>query len=205
MLADAVILALIIGFLRGGRLKTLGDFTLKGAWIAGLALALRMGLTFLGLRGNPVILAYGGLFQILSYLLLLGVVWANRRTPWMNLIGAGILLNFLVIVTNGGHMPVSLEGLRIVGLEEWAQSLETGSYVTHVAMNAETRIPLLADRIPVPSPYPHPRLISLGDLGLAAGIFLLIQGILIRPVRRDSEHQDQTGEALFRRKLKSDQ
>lgn len=44
---------------------------------------------------------------ILSQVMLLVFVWANRRQPGFWALGVGLALNLLVIAANGGWMPIS--------------------------------------------------------------------------------------------------
>lgn len=112
---------------------------------------------------------------IISYLLLFAVVWFNRKNRFIQIMGVGIALNFLVILLNGG-MPVPLtlvqkfcpQGYEYVGNVQG---------LLHIPMVESTRLKFLGDLIPFPALLPRPcfALVSLGDVFLSVGVFLLIQ------------------------------
>jgi hypothetical protein len=85
----------------------------------------------------------------------------------MWLIGLGLVLNTLVIWTNGA-MPVSAGASQAAGLE--APSAVDDD-LKHERLGDETVVPWLGDVIPVPG---LKEVLSIGDLVIAAGIGWLI-------------------------------
>lgn len=92
----------------------------------------------------------------------------NVRVAGVALAAAGLVLNALVVIVNGA-MPVSERAAVRAGLDVTA--LELDSDDRHEAMDGATRLPALADRVPVPIPG-HREVDSVGDLALAAGVAL---------------------------------
>ena len=93
----------------------------------------------------------------------------NYRLPGAMLIAFGGALNLIVVLLNGG-MPVDPIAVSGVGTQMPRDAL-------HVALHANTRLPALADVIPVAiarSVY------SIGDILIAAGGFLVPFSISIR-------------------------
>ncbi len=177
----AVIIGLILGYLRRGRIGNLGKLHVRGLWLLLPPLVLQLLIFPLGSRGP--ILAWGTPFwHIFSYLFLLAFVVWNRRYPELLLMGFGLFLNFLVIVANGGYMPASAEALRKAGLESIAQALEAGTRQGNtVLMCAQTRLNFLGDWLFFPAWLPLSSAFSLGDafLGLGAAVFLVRR--MVRP------------------------
>ncbi len=107
----AVILSIGVALLRGGKFAHLADVSLRHGWIALLALALQLFVVEFMRRqtiGQPLQQA---LLILGSQVLLLGVVMYNRHIPGIPLIGVGLTLNLMVMLANGGFMPVTFEAL----------------------------------------------------------------------------------------------
>ncbi|MFO7292817.1 MAG: DUF5317 domain-containing protein [Acidimicrobiia bacterium] len=178
-LALVLFLAMTIAVLRGGRLTNLADIQLRLWWLLPLAFLLQIATAWLP---HSASWAEGvGLAMILtSFILLLVLVVLNRERTGMWLAGVGVLMNFSVIALNGG-MPV-LEGAWQVaaGFTDQAMSVE-GSY-KHVILDANTRLPFLADVIPIRIGN-QGNVVSLGDVFLAVGLARFLESELRRPVR----------------------
>jgi hypothetical protein len=162
VVALVVIAAVIVAILRGGSLDSLTatKFRWTPLLLAGLVIQLGFdlwtpaGLTRAG--ATTVILA--------SYAAVAGFALLNRRLPGMAIITLGLALNVIVIAANGA-MPVSPEAARRAGVD----LPETA--VKHVILDEDTRLPWLADTIPVPGVR---GVVSLGDLLLALGLSRLV-------------------------------
>ena len=174
MLLEALLLSIFIGWLRGGSLGRFGDWDFRVPWLFIVAFLLQFSLPQL----VPVLnLGKGLAFYILvfSYVLLIEGIILNRKNKYFLIMGLGILLNFVVIVLNGG-MPVSLETVVKYGSPEAALRIKQSFDFIHISMNNETVLKFLADIIPVPSLLPlGMSLVSIGDVFLSLGIFLVVQ------------------------------
>lgn len=149
-----------VALLRGGSLDRLAatHFRWPLLLVAGLGgqLAIEMwSPPWLGEgSGLAVLLASNALVA-----LFLGV---NLRLPGIPLAAIGMALNVVVIAANGA-MPVSQRALEVAGYE----GRVTDFGAKHELLDAETKVPWLADVIPVP--YAR-AIISLGDVVLGLGI-----------------------------------
>jgi Family of unknown function (DUF5317) len=104
---------------------------------------------------------------------LLGFALANLRLPGMTLIAIGLLCNLLVIGLNGG-MPVSDGALARSG-RAVGPTVERPD-ARHVLVDEGTRLPQLADALAV---RPLGTVVSVGDVAQYAGLFLLVQGLMV--------------------------
>ena len=78
-------------------------------------------------------------------------------------------------------MPVSQWAAVISGQSDYLPELLSDVSARHVIIGADTKLVLLADIIPLPPPYPFPRVLSIGDVILFAGIIIIIiKGMLER-------------------------
>ena len=180
MLIAGIAVGLLLGLFLGGKIERLADIRLKflPLLFAGVILrfateaAIVYGVDLVGELRLPLFgLAYG---------LLLFTLWENRGYPGMALAFVGVASNALVIMVNGGYMPVWLPAYQAAGL---GGPLGT---VLHVplppTLGAEflLRLGPLADLIPLPIP-PLNNVASIGDLFLTAGLsFFLFSTVLTR-------------------------
>lgn len=144
--------------IRGGSWENLAAtrFRLVPVLVAGIGMQLGVTLGPAQLDGRvalALLLTANGL--------VLGFVAANRALPGMAATAAGLVLNVVVIAANGA-MPVSEEAARIAGVASLAQA-----GAEHEVLGAGTRLPWLADVIPIPRAR---EVLSIGDFVLAYGL-----------------------------------
>jgi hypothetical protein len=175
-----IIISIIIGLFRNGQLSSLSQISLERIELILLACLIQAGLIFLGQKKVKFVLDYSSYMIIFSYILLLLAVWYNLKLKGMKIIAIGIMLNFIVIVANGGHMPVLLNSLYKVGLNDFAFALKDGIYVTHTLIAEKTLFAFLADIIPLPFPFPDPSVVSVGDFIMFYGVFSLVQNAMLK-------------------------
>lgn len=131
----------------------------------------------------------GPLAQLLVVLLVGYGLWQNPHLRSLWFVALGFICNGLVIIANGGHMPVSGLALYRVGLGEALASLVAKTDAVHGLMDASTRLWYLGDVLPVRL-WGYSNVISLGDVYLMAGIVLVIlDAALEARARREQEFQ----------------
>jgi len=175
-----IIISIIIGLLRNGKLSSLSQISLKRIELIVLACLIQGGIIFLGSRNIKFVLDYSSYMIIFSYIVLLLAVWYNKKLKGIKIIALGIIFNFIVIVANGGHMPVLLSSLYKAGLNDFALVLKEGTYVTHTLITEKTLFRFLADVIPLSPPFPDPSVVSAGDFLMFYGVFSLIQNAMVK-------------------------
>ncbi|MDD4517700.1 MAG: DUF5317 domain-containing protein [Limnochordia bacterium] len=179
MLIDAAIISLLVGFLRKGRLRSLGDLKIHRVELILVACLLQGGCLFLAQRGIAIAVQFGPYVNILSYILLMAALWANRDQRAFRVVAVGVLLNAVVIAANGGQMPVSLTSLEQVGLGSLASLLDTGTYITHTKLTDDSVLHFLSDWLYIPG-YKRARVFSIGDVVISLGVFMLIQNAMLQ-------------------------
>jgi len=179
-LIDFIILSIIVGILRDGNLKSLGEIPLKKLELIFLSFIIRYTPLVLKNPFKELISKYMLVISLLSYGLLLYSLFANWHLRPLRLVTLGVLFNFLAIFLNGGKMPVSLWAVDAAGLEEFKSDLFNPDYPYHVAMTSTTRLKIFGDIIPLPRPYPRPKVFSIGDLLMAIGVFFLVQEAMLK-------------------------
>lgn len=175
MYLDVILLGAIIGYLKGGKLTNLGKLPIRGlAWIIALgAIGLLMKLTqspdkrYLYqtlIMGSSIIMAY--------------FLWINHKLSGFKIIIFGLFLNILVMTLNGGRMPVSEWAAVVSGLSDFLPELYSNVSSRHILLTDNTTFMFLADIIPLPPPYPFPRVLSLGDVFIFGGmIIFMVRGM----------------------------
>lgn len=149
--------ALLLGAVLGGRHGRLLGHRLNSPWLLAAACAGQLAEPLSGHR-----ISYPMSMLVSAALALLFTVH-NRRVPGIPLAALGLLLNALVVVSNGA-MPVEAHAAVRAGLSDPVLAPDA----RHEVAGAQTQLRVLADRIAVPIPG-HREIDSLGDLALAAG------------------------------------
>jgi MFS family permease len=177
MLASGVVLGIAAAIAFGGDWRRLGNLNL-GWWpLLVVASALRL-FTFFQPHADLTIYVLG--------IAGIGLVAAlNWRIPGAAVIAAGTFSNLLVIVLNQG-MPYELAAVETAGSRIPVEPF-------YVVMAPDTRLPFLADVIPVTLVR---GVFSIGDLLLAFGGFL-IPFVLLQPKAEPSRHELRSANFAF--------
>ena len=179
MLIGGIALGLILGLLAGGSLLNLGALRLRRLGLLAIALALRVATELLLNAHVPFADALRVPLFATSFGLLLAALWVNRRFPGMSLAFVGILSNAIVILVNGGYMPIWEPALVAAGMTP-ADVTSAIHYVLPPPLDANFLLHLgpLADVIPIPFPFVE-NVASIGDIFLTAGLaFFLFAGVV---------------------------
>ena len=111
-----------------------------------------------------------------ALLLIFSIV--NIRRPGFWLLGLGLALNLLVILLNGGMMPISPETIQHLypdaPLGAWQVGQRLGVGKDIVIQAAETRLWFLSDHFSLPDWVSYKVAFSLGDVLISAGAFWLL-------------------------------
>jgi hypothetical protein len=130
-------------------------------------------------RVLPTPAAAAGVVQGLGYLAALAVLWQNRAHLWMVPIFVGLGLNSLVMVLNGGRMPISQDSLMRVAHGIGPQAAAAGLDPRHVPIGPGTRLAPLGDIVPLGAGALG-LVLSPGDLLMALGLAGFVQGEMRR-------------------------
>jgi hypothetical protein len=188
MILIALCLALLLGLiLVGGRVSNLASVNVKWGWLAPVAFLMQAYLIFFPAERAGDVLAPRSLLLVASHVLLFVVIWQNRHLSGIKIIGLGLVLNFVVMIVNGGFMPITPETLVRIGYDGNASQLETGYIVGRtknvVVEPGEATLWFLSDIMVIPRPFPIPTALSVGDLLIVMGVvFFLREAMFLRRV-----------------------
>jgi hypothetical protein len=185
--------ALAIAVLIGGDVRRLSQLRIRHIEMLLAAFAVKVAVALLGTAHSQVAVTIARPLNVIGAVLLLAVVWFNRRIPGAMLFGAGLTLNLIVILAFGGRMPVLLPHDADPNSPVLAL-LKGGLDPLHVALEHPQGLWFIGDIFTIPSIGGHSSLVSIGDLLMAAGVGWLI----IRCSQRSPELQPAYGSSPSR-------
>jgi Family of unknown function (DUF5317) len=120
---------------------------------------------------------------VASYVLLIVFAAVNLRRPGIAVLGVGLVLNFLAIVSNGGLMPTTPEDYAKYS---WPQDATIGSWIPHtkdvLLERKDVRLYYLGDHLRWDD-QALIRVFSIGDLVIMAGLALTVAELALPRVR----------------------
>jgi DHA3 family macrolide efflux protein-like MFS transporter len=200
MLIGGILLGLVLGLLSGGHLRNIAVVQLRWAWLILASLLLR-------LATEAALNAHVGIVETLrlpllagAFGLLLAGLWVNRSYPGLSLAFLGILSNAIVIVANGGYMPIWDVSLAAAGMTQADVNRSFHQVVSVDTPDFLGRALILGDVIPLPIPFePLRNVSSLGDVFLSLGLaFFVFAGVVRVPTA-----VEETEDAAIRARLRA--
>ena len=175
ILLFAVVVAFVVSLVTGGRPERLARVSIRWAWLAPLVFAAQAYLIYYPASRAEGLLSIRALVMVISYGLLIPLMWVNRCLPGMKLIALGLALNFTVMLANGGYMPITREALTQSGLAHLILGEQPGARVLNtkdvLLPRDATRLWWLSDIFVIPPSAPISGVFSVGDVVIAAGAF----------------------------------
>ncbi|WP_027365799.1 DUF5317 domain-containing protein [Desulfotruncus alcoholivorax] len=168
-----VLVALIV-LLLGGKLKNLTYIRFKFAWLALLAITVKI-VSIAGFFDDYGLSYLIPVLRAASMILILAFIGFNINLRGMPLVLIGLLSNALVIWANGGKMPVSENYARLAFSAKEITELAAGNNIdSFVLANSNTKLNFLGDVLPMPEWIPLTKLFSIGDILVAIGAAIFI-------------------------------
>jgi hypothetical protein len=180
--------ALAIAVLIGGDVRRLSQLRIRHIEVLLAAFAAKVAVALLGTAHTQIAVTIARPLNVIGAVLLLAVVWFNRRIPGAILFGTGLTLNLIVILAFGGRMPVLLPHDADPNSPVLAL-LRGGLDPLHVALDHPQGLWFIGDILTIPGIGGHSSLVSIGDVLMAAGVAWLI----IRCSQRSPELQPAYG------------
>ena len=162
-------------------------FAVRRGWLIILAFLVHL-ITILLVTDPSALAIKRAVLAITALMLLLGIL-PNLKWWAFRVFAVGFILNTLVMTVNGGLMPVTPENhQRVLKSEVQMPSLsQTPPNSKNVLLaSADTKLSFLSDTIYLP--VLKPRVYSIGDLFLVAGILVFVAELASRSIRRRFRH-----------------
>ncbi|MCR2033011.1 DUF5317 family protein [Anaerofustis stercorihominis] len=190
-LLEIAIISIIVGLIRKGSIKNFFIGGLRGWYIFLVAIVLFMSQKVLALAGVTALNDYAFWITIAAYILLFVGLFLNLEGIWAYGLLIGALMNFVIIVLNGGLMPVSETALATAGLGN-----AVGSYMTKfgstMAVATDSTIFLwkyLGAIIPLPLPSILGEVLTPGTIVMGIASFGFIQSIMTTQYMDEDEYE----------------
>ena len=178
MIFETIFLSLFIGKIKKGKIKNIGTLYIRGWQFILLSFIINIISLLIIIKTQSDISifldTYFFIIHIIIYLLLIIGLLFNYKEQGLFIVSIGTILNFLPLLLNNGKMPVSPNGLLKSKLYGELVLLGNNQILTHSLMNNDTKLKLLCDIIPLSKPYPFPKVISIGDILISIGVFILL-------------------------------
>jgi hypothetical protein len=170
ILAYAVIFLVILALLFRRDLSALGQVPYRGGWkLIGLVsgLFILQAAMVLYVPGQTLL---QGVILIFSQAALIFLFLLNHHVPGAKLFALGIALNVLVMVANGGWMPITPETYQFVRPgRPVVEQTRPSSSKNIILPRSETNLWILSDMIRVTLPWRRTA-VSIGDVLLVAAV-----------------------------------
>lgn len=192
MIPEIILLAIIIGWIAGGKVFRLADAEIKHVWLIFIP-ALMFGFAWAvkfapGFPQWPWI--YGAM-HVGGIVTLIVLCAFNLKIPGTHLIVLGLLLNAIAVSVNGGFMPASKSDLSCVFGEKYLQKAFSEPHVRSSFIEKSTRLKFLCDTIPVKPPYKWTRAVcSIGDVIMTFGLSIAIIAIMRTPLPGETKKKE---------------
>ena len=190
----AALLGGAFGSLRGGHLSNLTDLSLRWSALPLLAVGLQAFVIHGPGKAEAGPYTVPALVILASYGLLLITVLVNLRLPGMAWLGLGVALNLLVMVVNGGWMPVTPDLLATAGFAETPSAILPGQRVLAskdvVMVSQEIHLRWLSDMFIMSKLGILSAVFSVGDVVMMLGVFQLIHVSMTKRTERAPQHFD---------------
>ena len=161
-------------------------FKIRFGWLVLMALAAQLVVIYADFGDAAVVRRF--IFPS-TYVLLLAFVILNRQRIGFLVIGVGMLLNFLAIVSNSGLMPVTPANVEKAGMGYKIEGVELGEAIPRsknvLLEERDTHLRWLSDRFTWISDSPL-AVFSVGDIVIAAGLVVVLVEILLPALQRNS-------------------
>lgn len=178
MFIEAVIIGLVIGGFRNGRMANITDMNIRGWYLILVSLILSLLPIFLGAYESFMGISHYFLLASMIIVTIVVILNLDKKGVWIVLIGA--LYNMGIIIFNGFQMPVEMAGLVDAGLTSLHEGVADGSIPSYVASSAQGFMKIFTKFIIVPKPYPFPKILTIGDIIMSIGLIFMIVGEMMR-------------------------
>lgn len=181
MFIEPAILGLSFALIKRGKIRNIGKIDIRSWYLFFISAIIQIILSLgkaLNLNfAENLIDNYFFYIYFFTYMLLIIGILLNINKRFMKFIFIGIILNGIVIFSNGGKMPVSIDGFK--GINTSTEIPDREFDIKHISMGENTKFRYLGDIILIAKPYPLARIMSIGDIFIILGVFIFFPDNMI--------------------------
>ncbi len=190
ILLTAVVIGLLAGFVRAKRSKrSFQPVRLKLEWLVIVAILPQLLVFFIPSTSAHVSDTWASIILVSSLSLLLAFCLVNIQQSGFWLLGIGLALNLLVVILNGGWMPIRpeilMQNIPDTAQNAWQIGQRLGITKDMVLPLEQTRLWWLSDYFVTPGLFTTRYAFSIGDIILSLGIIAFIWS-LAGPMKENS-------------------
>lgn len=179
----AILLGIFSGVLAKGKVSNLLELKLHKVWLilsaAGILIFLQLMEGKFDLDKKTIII-----FQGVAFIILFTGFWFNRKYIGILAIWLGAFCNMLVMSLNDGKMPVSMEAVKRAKIPVDVIISETKHKIVNISDSV--KLHFLTDVIVPPGLLGYGmKIISIGDIVVAFGLFLMILQVVMGKKREE--------------------
>lgn len=173
MWIEAIVLGLVIGLIRGGRISKLKEFRMGYVNLFLVGLVLQIAPFFLA--KVDFIKAHAALISFVGYILVFFFLVLNYKKKGLPLMMLGTFMNIAVMLLNSLKMPIFISSTSANAIN-LKLSILSGNVVNYFMIDrVEGLNGYLSKFIAMPDFYPGMPVIGLADIIIALGVIHLIQ------------------------------
>ncbi len=173
MWIEAILIGIIIGLLRGGRIGYLSKLNIRQLNLFVFAVVVQLVPFFLG--RIDIIAKYACEIYFVGYIILFVFLILNISKKGFKLLTLGSAMNIFVLAINNFKMPVYVNSITS-NMAKMKLAIKTGDLVNYVQVESlDKYTDYLGKIIHMPEFYPGVAAISIADIIIALGIIILIQ------------------------------
>lgn len=178
ILVYLLVLAVVVGYLRGGRLNGYLQKPLKGIFLPVAGFVIEYSFAWLPniLPAPP--LRWLWIMVVAEYLCLFTFLFLNRDERAFWLVALGTATNFIAMTAHQMRMPVSPAIFEFSSLSGFVGRVQSGELIEYVLVGWNSPLWWLGDCIPIP--WGVPGVASVGDFLMGIGLFWWVLRMMAR-------------------------
>lgn len=176
MFIEAIIIGIIIGFFRKGKINRLSYIDFNMPILAYLSAFFYIGIIIMNLGLLDLSSFLYSIFLLVSYILIGLFIIANISKKYMFIPLIGFFLNFISFIFNGFKFPISSDAALLVYGSEIHNLLVEGKIKYFIPAENST-LSFLGIIFPI-NKFFSITILSIGDILISFGIILIVQSII---------------------------
>jgi len=170
-----LLLSVIVGYMKGGKFIRIKNLNFKKLSPIIIALVVQYLVLIFSDKDLKVIGNYVEEIYLVSFILIFIGLIINMNIPSLWIVFVGSISNFIVFLMNGMKIPVSLDALKIAGMNSTIKLMENGQYKLYDAISNGTDYDILGKIVAIDNILPLAGVFSVGDILITMGLFVFIE------------------------------